>query len=49
MSFYSCQGATNSTIQKNFKMMAMLCQPDKGDREDRFEIILQAKKIMEER
>ena len=40
------QGATTSTIQKHFKMLAMLCHPDKGDREDLFKIILQSKKNM---
>ena len=42
------QGATTSTIQKNFKTFAMLCHPDKGGREDLFKIILQATKIMED-
>ena len=32
------QVATNSTIQKHFKILAMLCHPNKGGRE--FEIIL---------
>ena len=29
-------------------MLAMLCNPDKGGWEDLFEIILQAKKLMED-
>ena len=42
-------GATTSTIQKHLKTLAVLCHPDKGGREDRFKIILQAKKIMEDK
>ena len=42
------QGATTRTIQKNFKILAMLCHPGKIGREDMFKILLQAKKIMED-
>ena len=42
------QGATTTTIQKHFKLLTMLCHPDKGDQADLFKIILQAKKIMED-
>ena len=42
------QGATTSTIEKHFITLAMLCHPDKGGREDMFQIILQAKKTMED-
>ena len=38
------QGATTNTIQKHFKLLAMLCHPDKGGREGLFKIILPAKK-----
>ena len=34
------QGATISTIQKQFKMLAMLCHPDNNGREELFKIIL---------
>ena len=42
------QGDTTSTIQKHFNLLAILCHPDKGGREDLFKIILQAKKLMED-
>ena len=39
------QGATTSTIQKHFKMLARLCHPDKGGREELFKITFQPKKL----
>ena len=38
------QGDTTITIQKQFKMLSMICHPEKGGREDLFKNILQAKK-----